>query len=439
MLERFIDQVELLGCAGKKILVAISGGIDSVALLDLLTRAGYATGISHANFQLRGEESEGDEIFVRALGAAAGIPVFVERFDTAAYAGAHGLSTQMAARLLRYRWFKSVLERENYDCLATAHHLNDSLETTLLNLVRGTGLRGLSGIPRQAETIIRPLLSFTRQEIEAYAAQRGLRWREDSSNAHDHYRRNQIRHHVIPILKEINPALEETHARTLRRLTAAAFLAAQGLNQVRERYGLRQGDNILISRRLAAEVPYPAAVLFELISEYGFTLAQCDAMVITREGRSGSVFLSPGFLLVVDRESFILSPQRTPWGETTLAEGEHTAHLGPWSMTVDLVAGQTVSADPEVAFLDHQQLTFPLCWRQWKPGDAFHPLGMDHRKKISDFLIDKKIPVPDKNGVTVLESGGKIAWVVGHRIDDRFKVTDQTTRVVFFQVRPRRG
>jgi len=435
MQKRFLEQLESLGCRGKRILVAVSGGLDSVVLLDLLIKSRYTIAVAHANFQLRGVESDGDETFVKQLALSSKIPVYVQSFDTNNYAIEKGVSIQMAARDLRYAWFFDVLDREKFDLVATAHHLNDNLETSLINFVRGTGLQGFLGISKKNERIVRPLLIFHRKEIEAYARQRDLSWREDSSNAGDEYQRNFIRHQVVPRLKEINPTLEETYAQTIHRLYAAQELADLGLEGLKQKYVSERESQVRILKSLLKERRHPSGILWELIKDYGFNLVQCEEIVRASSGQPGKVFLAPRVQLIIDRETLIISEYPEAWTEIGIEETQLEATLGAWSLSIgEHPDTGTINADPFTALLDKEKLTFPLKWRSWKEGDSFHPLGMDHRKKISDFLIDMKISGKDKGAVTVLESGGVVAWVVGYRIDDRFKITRETKSLIAFKV-----
>jgi tRNA(Ile)-lysidine synthase len=440
--KRLHDQLQALGCLDKKILLAASGGLDSTVLLHLLVKLEYTTAVAHANFQLRGEESEQDEAWVRQLANDFQLPFYTQRFETNNYATENGLSIQMAARQLRYEWFDALCDKLNYDFVATAHHLNDNLETVLLNFTRCAGLAGLQGIPQKKGRIIRPLLPFSRKEMEEYARANRLTWREDSSNNSDDYNRNFIRHHVVSKLKELNPSLEETFGRNNERLHAAGELVRRAFSQLREIYVLQSGDHITILKSLTGLFQYPAPVLLELIKDYGFNLDQCIEVALAVPGQPGKRFLSNSHQLVIDRDHLIISARKDKPGEVEIEEGAEDAVLGQLVLNIGKSAAGEIHPEEKspandrrnkgVAVLDNDKLQYPLLWRTWKPGDSFFPLGMDHRKKISDFLVDNKISMTDKEDVSVLESGGEIAWVVGYRVDNRFKVGDGTKeRVVF--------
>jgi tRNA(Ile)-lysidine synthase len=431
---RLPDLLENLGCYGKTIIVGVSGGLDSVVLLQALSKTPCQLTVAHANFQLRGEESDQDEAFVKQLAENYRVPYYTRRFDTNNYATQQGLSIQMAARRLRYAWFEELRKMGPYDFVAVAHHLNDSLETALLNFTRGTGLDGLLGIPEKAERILRPLLGFTRSEIEAYAAKHGLTWREDSSNAGDDYKRNFLRHRVVPLLKELNPSLEETFARNAERLRGARELMDAELKRLQENFMRQQKDHVKIAKSLFTLFQFPASVLWELIKDFGFNFDQCREIVRASEGQPGKYFLSSTHQLVVDRESLILRELPEGRREVRIEEGMGEAVLGRWILKIKNTSEPKIDANQMVAALDKDKLQFPLAWRTWKSGDSFVPLGMDHQRKLSDFLVDKKVALTDKQQVTVLESGGEIAWVVGYRIDDRFKITDQTKTAVIFHL-----
>lgn len=434
MQKQFAEQMKSLDCLNQRILVAVSGGLDSVVLVHLLKSTGSQLAIAHANFQLRAEESDEDEAFVTRLSRDIGIPLHTRRFDTNNYAMEHGLSIQMAARKLRYEWFDTLMKSAHYERLATGHHLNDNIETVLLHLTRGTGLQGLHGIPERNGYMIRPLLTFTRQELEQYALEKDIRWREDSSNARDDYQRNLIRQQVIPKLKEINPSLEETFKRTLERLHSAGELSKRSLDQFREVHVQQLPHQVRISKTLFSELQFPAPVLLEFIKELGFNLDQCHEMIEVSSGQPGKVFLSSSHQLVVDRDCLIVTSGKSSYPEVFIEEGQQQAVLAQQVLHFKANVLAEINADQDEASMDLEKLRFPLIWRMWRSGDSFVPLGMQHHKKLSDFLIDNKVSVSDKEQVTVLESGGEIAWVVGYRIDDRYKISESTRRVLVCKV-----
>jgi len=433
--KRLHDQLQALGCLDKKILLAASGGLDSTVLLHLLVKLEYTVAVAHANFQLRGEESEQDEAWVRQLANDFQLPFYTQRFETNNYATENGLSIQMAARHLRYEWFDALCDKLNCDFVATAHHLNDNLETVLLNFTRGAGLAGLQGIPEKKGRVIRPLLPFSRKEMEEYARVHQLAWREDSSNISDDYSRNFIRHQIVPKLKELNPSLEETFSRNAERLHAADELVRRELKRLRETYVLQSGRQIRILKSLIGLFQYPAPVLLELIKDFGFNLDQCTEVVLAVQGQPGKLFFSGTHQLVIDREHMIITGRKDKPGEVKIEEGVSEVVLGSLVLKIGNSAGSDIPPDKAVAILDKGKLQFPLLWRTWRPGDFFFPLGMDHRKKLSDFLVDNKISLTDKEDVTVLESGGEIVWVVGYRVDNRFKIGEETKGTLVFNVK----
>lgn len=434
MQKTFLEQLNIFGFLNKKILVAVSAGLDSVVLLDLLVNAGCRVGIAHANFQLRGEESDQDEAFVIQLSAKYQVPVFIKRFETKNYATENGISIQMAARELRYDWFYQLLETKSYDCLATAHHLNDSIETILLNITRGTGLSGLIGIQQAKGKILRPLAHFSREQIETHARASNLQWREDSSNSTDDYTRNFIRHRVIPKLKDINPSLEDTFNRNILRWSAARELMDLGIGKIKQEYRQDENGQVKILKSLFTRFQQPA-ILWELIKEFGFTMDDCDKMVSALDGLSGKRFLSSEFQLVIDREQLIITPLPVRWNDVQIQEDQEQALLGSWVLSLSTEENWSIQPESFMALIDRDKLVYPLVWRLWREGDYFFPLGMDNKKKISDFLIDSKIAVSDKDHVTVVESAGQIIWVAGYRIDNRFKITNTTKSAVIFRLK----
>ena len=432
MLKRFTNEITAYQLCNQedRILLAVSGGIDSMVMAHLFHQAGYTFGVAHCNFQLRGKESQLDEAFVETWCSQLNIPFHVKVFNTNNYAAENGLSVQMAARELRYIWFKEIMDEHGYTLLATAHHLNDNFETMILNLVRGTGLSGLRGIQYKSNNIIRPLISFAKSELIGYASENNISWREDVSNDSSDYGRNYIRHEVVPKLLVLNPALEKGISKTHQRLLAAESLSQLGLEDLRQEFVVVEKNRIKIDKAFLIVTPYPVGVAWELIKQYGFNYSQCEDMVKVSLDISGKQFLSPSHQLVVDRDAWLIEPHLNPLSQVIINHGEAAATFGALEMTIEKGMYSTLSVDPMVAMFDADKVQFPLIWRAWEKGDNFTPLGMKSKKKLSDFFIDIKLSRLDKQDVTVLESDGEIIWIVGYRIDNRFKVSDQKKQII---------
>jgi tRNA(Ile)-lysidine synthase len=434
VLRPFLTHIEKLCKTTDKILLAVSGGMDSMVMLQLFHQAGFSVAVAHCNFQLRGEESDEDENFVAAKCKKWGIPFHSIRFDTNNYAIQHGLSIQMAARELRYSWFHQIKEKENADWIATAHHLSDSVETVLLNLSRGTSLDGLLGITEKKGFVIRPLLFATHSEVTNYAAETGVVWREDRSNEKDDYHRNFVRHQIIPKLEQINPAFEQSIAKMVERLSGDGAILTQAIEVWKKQFQKNENDKVILAKKgfePSLDDSYNSALLWRLLRGFGFHFDQSKKIVQALNGQSGKQFLSTSHQLVVDREYLILVPLSSELAEVTIEEGQVDAYMGNRQLTfLTTIVGSSLKSEEAAILLDGASLRFPLTWRKWKAGDSFFPLGMTGRKKISDFLIDQKVSLIEKEAVSVLESAGEIAWVVGYRIDDRFKVKTTTEHVL---------
>jgi tRNA(Ile)-lysidine synthase len=416
-----------------RILVAVSGGIDSTVLCEVLHQLKYDFAIAHCNFGLRAEEAEADQLFVKKLAKKYDVPFFTENFNTRAFAGQEKLSTQMAARTLRYQWFEQVRQQEGYDHIATAHHSNDTTETILLHLTKGTGIAGLHGIPPKNGFVIRPLLPVTKDDIYDFVTSEKLIWREDSSNETTKYQRNKIRHEVIPVLKEINPNLEETMQHTAERVSHAEDIVAAYINQLRGQSVSDTEEAVYIALPPLQQATGLPVVLHELLRPYNFSYSVVLELVEALEGISGKQFDSPTHTLVKDRDQLVITPRNiSSFGSININEGDKAAEAGNMSFTIRYIPADQykLNTKPHVAALDAEQLKFPLKLRAWQEGDWFVPLGMNGKKKISDFLIDKKVPANLKPQTLVLVSEQSIAWVVGQRLDNRFKVNDKTQQVV---------
>jgi tRNA(Ile)-lysidine synthase len=346
----------------------------------------------------------------------------------------------MAARELRYKWFDELLNSEKYSCLATAHHANDAIETSVLSWTKGNAFN--SGIPVKNKRVIRPLLFATRAELEQYASEHRILWREDVSNATTDYERNFIRHRVLPLLKEINPSLEQTILRGWTKQAGSRELAEENFNRWKNEFITYSGDNLIIPKRAFNRYTNKASLLWHLIHHLGFHFDVCEQIVEALNRQPGKKFEGDGYELIVDRDALILHAVVPLWEPVPIHKDQSSAHIGSWNITLERISlehankllGEQVR--PDVALLDAEMLSFPLQWRQWQDGDSFLPLGMRNRKKVSDLLIDEKVNRADKSRVTVLLSGGEIVWVVGHRIDDRFKLTGKTRHVVRLTVSP---
>ena len=414
-----------------RILVAISGGIDSTTLLHLLVSEGYTVAIAHCNFGLRGEESDGDERHVRSLQQRFAIEGYYIRFDTEREAEQAGESIQMAARRLRYEWFKQLCNTENYQYIAIAHNADDVAETFFLNLTRGTGIKGLTGIKPKTGRVVRPLLFAPRCEIEEYARLHQIEFREDSSNAKDKYARNRIRLNVIPELKIINPSFNQTMLDNISRLQLVEDLVTQEVNNFKRDAVAATADELRISIRKLKFNRNTSLLLYEFLCEYGFNSTQTEGIIHSVEsGESGRQFLSPSHLLVRDRDHLILTPIKKGKADEVYQVDAYCGSItSPIKLKFDILdTSKSFQIDkrPTTACLDLGKLRFPLTLRRWESGDEFVPLGMKGTKKLSDFFIDQKLSIIDKENQWLLCSGNDIVWIVGRRIDDRYKLTPQT-------------
>lgn len=448
MLERdflgFINEKRLFGFTDC-ILLAVSGGLDSVVMADLFQRTGLRFAVAHVNFGLREDESDGDAAFVQNMAIDYGVPFHLTRFETKAIAAERGISIQMAARNLRYDWFKQLIREHTYNGVATAHHQNDVLETLLLNLTRGTGLAGLHGISARQDDIIRPLLFATRQELEAYVATRNLSYREDRSNTDDKYARNRIRHHVTPILQELNPGIWHTLPRTVERLRAAETLVRDELDRSWQAVANPVMNGFFLPADKLLAQPELVFRLTEWLKPYGFTEGQTLQMIESLHRQTGQTFLSSGVDGAVTRithdrlnkmTGLLLEPfrARTPYEIDVAAWAEVPIDVaGYFTMTFSVKAkpaGFTPVTDPNSACLDADEVVFPITIRPWQLGDRFRPLGMTGTKLVSDLLNDLKLSRHEREQTAVVLSQGQIVWVVGRRIDHRYRVTNRTKNVL---------
>jgi len=414
-----------------RLIIAISGGVDSVVLAHLCKKLEFNFVLAHCNFNLRGEESNADEDFVVELAEELDVEVFVQNFDTQAYADKNKRSIQMAARELRYDWFAELAEQLKFDCILTAHHADDNLETFLINFTRGTGLNGLTGIPMINGNISRPLLPFSRETIESYARENEITWREDSSNSSRKYLRNKLRHEVVPILKEINPNLLDSFQNTLENLSDTADIVDESLKAFAKR-AIASVDDNGVNYKISEfkKLNNPKAYLFEMFKGYGFT--EWNDIVNLLDAQSGKFVKSKSHRLIKHREFLILTDFRhSERSEESILINEDVKEIKTpiGKLSFDNVES-LFDVSKNTIFVDKDLLKFPLEFRLWKEGDIFQPIGMTGKKKVSKYLKDEKASLVEKENTWVLTSDDKVIWLVGKRADDRFKITEITKNIL---------
>ena len=417
---------------GKKLLLATSGGIDSMVLVHLFHALNYQIGIAHCNFQLRGNESDEDECFVKQFAHENQIPFHTISFQTEKYANENKLSIQLAARKLRYDWFNEVLAKENYDYITTAHHLDDQVETFLINFTRGTGLEGLTGIPSQNGTIIRPLLPFSREEIENYVYENGITWREDTSNASDKYLRNKLRHNIIPILKELNPNFLDSFQNTLNHLKQTNELAEDASKMVYKKVVKEFEGKKEINLTALLQFKNHKSYLYQWLNKFGFT-AWYDVYDLVN-AQSGKQIFSNTHILLKDRESLLLysKPIEDVIEEYFIKKVDNSLKV-PLNISickVDNISNTTNS----VIFVDEDKLQFPLVLRKKQEGDSFQPSGMKGKKKLSKYFKDEKYSLIEKDEQWLLTSKNEIVWVIAKRADERFLANETTQNIIKIEI-----
>ena len=399
---QFIDQ-EKLFTREDKILVTLSGGADSVALLRLLLDMGYTCEAAHCNFHLRGDESVRDEMFVRELCLQLEVPLHVQHFQTTEEAEKRHISIEMAARELRYAWFEQLRLQQGADVIAVAHHKDDSVETLLLNLIRGTGINGLLGIRPKNGNIVRPLLCLDRKEITEYLQEIGQSYVTDSTNLQDEYTRNKIRLNLLPLMQEINPSIKESLLRTAEHLNDA---------------------------------PAPETLLFEILSPLGFNSAQIKDIFTSLNGQPGKIFLSGEWRVIKDRELLLLEPICSEDVSTVFSPDDPALPFRLTMEELEVTDDFIIPRDRNTACFDADKLKQPLTVRHYRQGDTFVPFGMTGRKKVSDYLTDRKFSLSRKEQQWVLCSGSHIIWLIGERTDNRFRIDDQTQKVIILKFIP---
>lgn len=420
---------ELSFLKSSKLLIAVSGGIDSVVLTHLCSNMGLNISLAHCNFNLRGKESDADEDFVLQLAEDLELEVFVESFETNAFAKDEKLSIQMAARTLRYHWFFELSEQLGFDYILTGHHADDNLETFLINLTRGTGLDGLLGIPVLNENIVRPLLNFSREDIEAYAKEHKLKWREDSSNDSTKYLRNKLRHDVIPILKGINPQFLQNFSKTQGFLNDSKFIVDDKISDISNKL-IKPIDEHTFSINISEikSLSHIKAYLYELLKDFGFT--EWQDVINLLDAQSGKFVQSNTHRLIKDRDCLLLSVMSITNNQSIIVSELNEVIDTPFGAVLISEADAISESKKEVIYVNKEALKFPLIIRKWQQGDVFYPLGMSGKKKLSKYFKDEKFSLLDKENTWLLCSENEIVWVIGKRADNRFKVTEKTKHIL---------
>ena len=427
-IQQYIIQHQLLS-GEKPVVVGISGGADSVALLHILVSLGYKCIAAHCNFNLRGDESSRDEQFTTDFTQRLQVPLCKISFETNKYAQENRLSVEMAARELRYRWFEELLNTYDADAVAVAHHRDDSVETLLINLTRGSGLTGLTGIKPKNGNVVRPLLCVSREDIYAYIENNGLEYVTDSSNSSDIYTRNFIRLKVIPLLEEINPSVKASLARTANHLYDASLIYNHSIEEARR--VIIQNNRLSISALLS--FPAPATILYEMLKPYGFSRTVCESIFTILDKDSGKIFYSSTHRLLKDRSDLLIDVLSGEDNRAYLINLEDDNVDLPVELKPEIVVikeDYQIEKDKKFAYFDFDKLSFPLVLRHWQEGDWFVPFGMKGKKKISDYFSDKKFSLFDKEKTWLLCSGQDVIWIVGERTDNRYRIEKTTKRVL---------
>lgn len=414
---------------GKKLLLATSGGIDSMVMVHLFQKMKFDIAIAHCNFQLRGIESFEDQQFVEKYADTNKIAIYTTQFDTKSFAEDYTLSTQMAARALRYNWFYELLSVYNFDYILTAHHADDNLETFLINLSRGTGIEGLTGIPAQNDKVVRPLLNFSSIQIENYASENKVHWREDSSNASDTYLRNKIRHNLIPIFKELNPNFLSSFQKTQSFLQESQQMVEDATIMIYQQVANEVEDEIHFDIKKLKQLPNYAAYLYQWLKDFGFSA--WDDISDLVNGQTGKQILSPQFRLLKNRNFLTVSPLKESDNRAEFYINQNQLEVNfPLKLTFCKVDDITPISNSTI-FVDGEKLCYPLLLRRWKDGDIMQPFGMNgSKKKLSKLFKDEKLSLTEKENAWLLCSGNQIVWVVGIRQDERFKIENTTQYII---------
>ncbi|MBN2817883.1 MAG: tRNA lysidine(34) synthetase TilS [Bacteroidales bacterium] len=430
--QKFINEKNLLTPADE-VLLTVSGGRDSMAMLHLFLQSEYKIGVAHCNFNLRGNESDTDQEFVKEFCGKHKIRFYAISFETAGYAKENNLSIQMAARELRYNWFNKIANECGYSKIATAHNLNDLAETFFINLTRKSGIKGLTGIPVKNGIIIRPLLFAGREEINNYIIKNQIPYREDSSNAQTKYLRNSIRHNIIPEFEKISPNFLESVETSTRLLNESNRIYTRFIDKLKQQILREIKDYVGIKISDLAEHQVSAEIMYEIISDYGFTYDNARNIIESINNQPGLTFMSDSYKLIKDRELLIIKEIKESDSKEYIIHSENREITTPIKLSFSkkkLTPDFEVNKINKIASFDADKILFPLSLRRWKMGDYFYPFGMDGKKKLSDFFVDKKLSLIEKEDVWVLSAGDDIIWVVNYRSDNRFRITKSTKTVL---------
>lgn len=431
MLQKFKEHININFpfLKDKKLLIAISGGVDSVVLAHLFSELNFNISLAHCNFQLREKESNLDEEFVKLLSQKTSNQIFTIKFDTEKFASKNKFSTQIAARQLRYNWFQEIIKKHSFDYVLTAHHADDNLETFLINLTRGSGLDGFTGIPKINRNIVRPLLAFSREEILAYAKTNTIDWREDASNATTKYIRNKIRHKVLPVLKEINPNLLETFAKTLENLQESKQIIEDKIADISSEVINSKNDVLKINIEKIIQLSNPKAYLYQLLKEYNFT--EWNDVYNLLSAQSGKQIFSKTHRLIKDRAFLLLSKTViSNEKELFLIDESQSEIIHPIHLNFEVVQ-QKSTENKQTIYVDKDLLKYPLIVRKWQNGDYLYPQGMQGKKKLSKYFKDEKLSLLEKENTWLLcNSENEIIWVLNHRQDRRFSLKNTSNNIL---------
>ena len=438
MLDSFKEFIEThsLFYPSDKILLGVSGGMDSMVMTELFDRCNYNYGIAHCNFKLRGSDSDEDEKLVSRIANDKGVDYFVKRFDTSSYAQNQGISVQMAARDLRFAWFEEILDEQGYEYIALAHHLDDQIETFFINLSRGTGISGLHGILPVQGKVIHPMLFTYRESIDFFARDENIEYRTDLSNLSNKYLRNKVRHDILPLFEQINPGFRSSMGKTIQRLRETEIIFKDRIQHVENDVVRKLEGKVIIDFDSLSKLEPLQTYLYALIAGFGFTGDQAAQIIESVSDQPGQLFYSETHVLLINRKTLEIAPRaRFNYDESQsyLIEESGGSIAYPVELKIDKLAVKedfTILPDLNIAYLDLDKLKYPLVIRKWREGDYFYPLGMKGRKKLSDYFIDEKFSRLEKASTWLLTSGDDLIWVIGHRIDHRYRITDKTKMIL---------